>query len=185
LRHLILSFCLLLSACVAPAVLEPPPTAIPAGIDLTGYWTLRQIENRDRQAPQPEELIIPRAQRATIDRSRKSLPGSAARVFLESGKQLKVTQAESALFVSFDRSVVEEYRFGVLREVSVGPIKAQRSAGWVGDRLVVKTLDEDGALLTETWRLQDQGSALVRQIELMHKDRLLMSATQLFDRTRR
>jgi hypothetical protein len=64
-------------------------------------------------------------------------------VFLETGAYLKVTQTAHALFVSFDRSVVEEFRFGESRIVSVGEVQAQRVTGWQGDSLTVETLDRN------------------------------------------
>ncbi len=172
----------MLAGCAAPVVLDPPPTGIPDDIDFTGYWSLQQVEGRQQPTRATDALIIPKDRRAPVRRSSRSEPGSAARVFLESGNELKITQAESALFISFDRSIVEEHRFGVLREISVGPIEAQRSAGWVGDTLEIKTLDDDGALLTERWTLRLGGDQLVREVQLIHKDEVLMKGTQVFRR---
>ncbi len=180
-RRILLTSLLVLAGCAAPIVLDPPPTGIPDNIDFTGYWSLQRVDNRQQATGSTQALIIPKNRRAPVRRSR-SEPGSSARVFLESGNELKITQAESALFVSFDRSIVEEYRFGVLRQVSVGPIEAQRSAGWVGETLEVKTLDEDGALLTERWTLKGNGDELVREVRLVHKDDVLLRGTQLFRR---
>ncbi len=171
---------LALAGCAAPILLDPPPTEIPDDIDLSGYWSLQQADSRQEPRGATDTLIIPRDRRAPVRRSKRSEPGSAARVFLESGNELKITQAESALFISFDRSIVEEYRFGVLLDVTVGPIEAQRSAGWVGDTLEIKTLDEDGALLTERWTLQPGGEQLVREVSLVHKDDVLIRGKQMY-----
>jgi hypothetical protein len=72
------------------------------------------------------------------------------------GTALKVTQTGSGLFFSFDRSVVEEYRFGENREVEVGAITAERVSGWEGRSYVIETLDKDGAKLIESWQLREQ-----------------------------
>lgn len=171
---------LLLVACAAPPVLDQPSNHIPDNIDLSGRWSLQVVEDVSRPRAVTDELIIPRDRRQPVRRSTKAEPGSAARLFLESGNELKITQAESALFVSFDRSIVEEYRFGVLREITIGPVTAQRSTGWEGDSLVVRTLDEDGALMTEVWTLN--GDELSRQVTLTRKEKTLMTARQIFDR---
>ena len=182
-RHLFLTALLTITGCAAPVVLDPPSTRIPDGIDLSGYWILQTAEGREQPSGPTDVLVIPQDRRAPVRRSKRSDPGSSARVFLRSGDELKITQAESALFVSFDRSVVEEYRFGVLRTVSVGPIEAQRATGWAGDTLEIRTLDDDGAMLTERWRLGDGGRQLVRDVTLTHKDDTLLRATQVFRRT--
>lgn len=181
-RFVLLIGLMMLTACSAPVVLEAPPTRIPGNIDFSGYWSLQGIDSRAQRSESSDVLIIPQNRRAPVRRSTRSDPGSSARLFLRSGNQLKITQAESAVFVSFDRSVVEEYRFGVLRKVSIGPIEAQRATGWIGDTLEIRTLDEEGALLTERWRLEDGGSRLIREITLTHKDEILMSGQQVFDR---
>lgn len=184
-RYLILTALLTIAGCVAPVVLDPPSTRIPDDVDLTGYWSLQTAEGRAQPTGPADVLVIPQDRRAPVRRSRRSDPGSSARVFLRSGNELKITQAESALFVSFDRSVVEEYRFGVLRTVSVGPIEAQRATGWAGDTLEIRTLDDDGAMLTERWRLEDGGLRLVRDVTLEHKDETLMRGRQVFRRQTR
>ncbi len=104
------------------------------------------------------------------------------RVFLETGRSLRITQTDHGLFISFDRAVVEEYTFGENRRVSVGPIEAQRVSGWEGSAFVVETLDEDGARLTESWSLSDGGATLVRQIAVMQGEDEKFSTEQLYDR---
>lgn len=181
-RYIILTGLLVIAGCAAPVVLDPPPTDIPDDVDLSGYWSLQNAVNRAQPSGPTDVLVIPQDRRAPVRRSTRSDPGSSARLFLRSGNELKITQAESALFVSFDRSVVEEYRFGVLRTVSVGPIEAQRATGWAGDALEIRTLDEEGAVLTERWSLEDDGMQLVRDVTLAHKERVLMRGRQVFRR---
>jgi len=103
-------------------------------------------------------------------------------VFLEMGKTLKVTQTDAGLFISFDRSVVEEYRFGENREISVGAIKVARASGWENNAYVIETLDDDGAKLIETYRLQDAGEHLQRTMVILHHNKKMVSLQQDFDR---
>jgi hypothetical protein len=103
-------------------------------------------------------------------------------VFLEHGKSLKVTQTEFGLFFSFDRAIVEEYNFGEKRIVNVGPIEAQRVSGWDGDRFVAETMDEDGYVLTESWRLDADGTRLVRDISIAREDKTVHETQQVFER---
>ena len=173
---------LALAGCAAPVVLEPPSTQIPDDVDFSGYWRLQADDTRAQPGEPSDVLIIPQDRRAPVRRRSRSDPGSSARVFLRSGEELKITQAESALFISFDRSVVEEYRFGVLRQVSVGPIEAQRATGWSGDTLEIRTLDEEGAILTERWWLEAAGPSLVREVTLTHKGERLIRGKQIFER---
>ena len=76
------------------------------------------------------------------------------------------------MFISYDRSIVEEYTFGENRIVSVGPIEAQRVSGWHGNRFVVETLDTTDTILFETWYLESEGSVLVRDIRLAKTRRI-------------
>lgn len=138
---------LLLGACGGGQVLLTKPAAVPAGLDLSGDWVVSG--NTGSTQREARELSV--------------------RVFLVIGKTLKVTQTNSGLFFSFDRSVVEEYRFGENREISVGAISASRVSGWEGRSYVIETLDDDGALLTETYRLSDDGQVLRRSIVILHR----------------
>jgi hypothetical protein len=103
-------------------------------------------------------------------------------VFVETGNSLKVTQTDFALFVVFDRAVVEEYRFGELREASVGPVLAQRASGWDGASYVIETLDENGVKLTERYRLRDGGQVLERSVRVSKGMQVEVDAVQRFDR---
>ena len=83
--------------------------------------------------------------------------------------------------MSFDRSVVEEYRFREQRLISIGPIEAERVSGWQDGRYVILTLDEQGALLTETYRLIED-DVLERTMQIVYKEKEQLSIKQLFDR---
>ena len=93
-----------------------------------------------------------------------------------------MTQTEHGLFISFDRSVVEEFRFGENRLVSVGEVEAQRVTGWEGKQLVVETLDRNGMKLTERFQLTNSGDTLHRQITLRSKKLEEETIVQEFDR---
>ncbi len=103
-------------------------------------------------------------------------------MFLETGSALKVTQTAHGLFISFDRSVVEEFRFGEHRLVSVGAVEAQRVTGWDGTQLVVETLGKNRMKLTDRFYLTDGGDTLRREITLRSKKLDEESVVQEFDR---
>jgi len=192
LLHLCLVSLLLLGACSTPEVLEPRNGAVPVGMDLSGDWVMRQISPAERRRIRDainktdgvdEEDIFKRKPAAqTASRRSRSRKGGLVYVFLETGTALKVTQTEHGLFISFDRSVVEEYRFGENRLVSVGEVEAQRVTGWDGNQLVVETLDKNGMKLTERFQLKDSGKTLHRQITLRSKKLEEETIVQEFDR---
>lgn len=155
----------LISACATKEVLIPKDAVVPTGTDLSGQWQL-------------QDAIPDFAQRLNSTRT----GNSAVRVFLELGTNLKITQTDFGIFVSFDRSIVEEYRFGENRAVSVGPISASRVSGWEGDSYIIETLDEDGDKLIERYRLTADGDALLRQIVLIVDRKQRLDLTQRFTR---
>jgi len=180
-RWLAAGLCLLLVAgCASREVLEPLPGEPPAGTDLSGYFELSsdrgEIERRisaairatdgagDRVVLRPPEPAA-RGGRRNAGRVNSGL----VYVFLETGETLKITQTASALFVSFDRAVVEEYRFGENREVRVGQATAQRVSGWVDGDYVIETLGRNGMKLTERYQLSDDGDTLVRRMTFRSK----------------
>ncbi len=184
---------LLLVACAPREALVSRDAAVPADVDLSGNWVIRDAgeERRLREAirrtdgvsddelfRRPDAIQNSRDRRAADRRTKAGL----VHVFIETGNSLKVTQTEHGLFISFDRSVVEEFRFGENRMVSVGEVEAQRVTGWEGDTLVVETLDRNRMKLTERFRLRDGGRVLERQIILRSRDLEEETIVQLFDR---
>ena len=95
---------------------------------------------------------------------------------------MKITQTDDGLFISFDRSVVEEFRFGEQRMISVGEVQAQRVTGWEGQQLIVETLDNHGVKLSDRFQLIDNGRTLRRDITLRGKNKEEQSVLQEFDR---
>ncbi len=194
-QFLALASCaLVVTGCSTQEVLEPRDGTVPPGIDLSGTWDIqddsREIERRVREAirktdgVKDDEIFQPSQRQSTTRRSSSqgSVRGGLVHVFLETGKSLKVTQTPDGLFISFDRSVVEEFRFGENRIVSVGEIQAQRVTGWEGDQLVVDSLDRNGMKLTERYRLLNNNAVLERSITFRSNDGQTESVTQLFDR---
>ena len=124
----------------------------------------------------------PKQQTQSDQPARSSNSGALVHVFLETGVRLKITQTVSGLFISFDRSVVEEYRFGEKRVISVGPVEADRVSGWEDDAYVIVTRDEDDAKMTERYFLSENGRVLVRSIVITDGDEQRLAIEQLFDR---
>ena len=167
---------LLVSACAGsgPPQLAPVGDVIPAGVTLEGRWKLQggasDADKRIRKA----EYRSSGGQRGA--------DGPSVFVFLRTGERLKISQTPYALFVSFDRSVVEEYRFREHRLVSVGPIAADRVSGWVDGQYVIRTLDSDGALLEESYALEAGGDLLVRTVTVTYRKDTIVSLKQVYDR---
>lgn len=178
---------LFIAACGAAPALLARPGGNPASIDLSGTWVLRGPEAAPR--PQEQTIVLPRPTSRVSEQTRQQpqrrsrSKDSAAHVFLETGKTLQISQTAFGLFISYDRAVVEEFTFGENRTVSVGPIEAQRVSGWVGGSLLIETMDENGFVLSESWQLQDDGTVLSRDVQIVKGDQQLMAMQQVFDRT--
>jgi hypothetical protein len=182
---------LALAGCAGSSAprLTPVGDAIPGGVSLAGRWQLRaggdDSERRIREAEQRtgsglEDVVAPA--RRDYSRSRRGADGPSVYVFLRTGNKLRVTQTPYGLFISFDRSVVEEYRFREHRLVNVGPIEADRVSGWVDGRYLIQTLDSEGALLEESYALEEGGKAMIRTLSIVHDDEEVLSLRQLYDR---
>lgn len=164
--------------------LVPEGAVIPEGVSFEGRWQLQVDETGPgaRAGPSRADAIVLPNRRSRGRRSQQSKNDPSVHVFLETGSDLKITQTADGLFISFDRSVVEEYRFREHRRIQVGPIEADRVSGWVDGRYVIKTLDPQGALLTETYSLQDNGRRLLRTINIVYKEAETLALQQVFDR---
>jgi len=175
--------------CAAKEALVPK-SAISAGNNLTGQWQLREnseaaakrIREAEFAAAGGYEPLIPEGNHSSDRSTRRDKGGASVHVFLESGRSLKITQTDYGLFISFDRAVVEEYRFGENREVSVGPINADRVSGWEGNSYVIETLDDNGAKLIEVYQLQNGGLTLQRKVTIIDKKVTQLDVKQVFDR---
>jgi hypothetical protein len=167
---------LVLAACAGsgPPRLDPVGDVIPVGVSLEGHWQLRG-------APDDVERRIRRSEYRSSS-GKRGADSPSVYVFLRTGSRLKITQTPYALFISFDRSVVEEYRFRERRRVNVGPIEADRASGWVEGKYVIRTLDSEGALLEESYALESPGDALVRTVSISYRNEEILSLRQAYDR---
>ena len=178
----------LVGGCATREELIAKSAAVPPGVDLSGQWrlrtasqeTVRRIEDAEMKAAGGEKGINIRAQE-TRRAGRGSSEGTLVHVFLETGKALKITQTDYGLFISFDRAVVEEYRFGEKRKINVGEVEADRVSGWQENAYIIETLDMDGAKLIETYRLDDGGGTLIRSIVVIENAVRQVDVTQAFD----
>ena len=178
----------LIGGCATREELIAKSAAVPPGVDLSGQWrlrvasqeTVRRIEDAEMKAAGGEKGINIRAQE-TRRSGRGSSEGTLVHVFLETGKALKITQTDYGLFISFDRAVVEEYRFGEKRKINVGEVEADRVSGWQENAYIIETLDMDGAKLIETYRLDDGGDTLIRSIVVIENAVRQVDVTQAFD----
>ena len=173
---------LAIAGCGSEPTLETKNPAVPVGVDLSGNWELRghaRGSGRPNAGSDDSLIVLSRNKRTSQQRSSG---GASAHVFLEFGTKLKVTQTHYSLFISYDRSVVEEYSFGENREVTIGPIEARRVSGWDADAFVVETLDDTSTTLFETWRLTENDDVLVRDIRISQNEKVSFEHQQVFDR---
>ena len=165
----------------------------PPGIDLSGSWLMqddfeamqKRLDRAIEQTDGVDERRILRGMLATEPRQARSsgrAEGGLVFVFLENGRHLRITQTETGLFIAFDRSVVEEYRFGEARMVRTGGAVAQRVSGWLDEGYAVETLDEQGMKLTERYRLDATGNQLMREITLRSAEKESVTIVQTFVR---
>ena len=184
----------ILWGCATPEVLPSRDGTVPNGIDLSGNWLLRTNSSPDQSkvrdairqtdGVKDDDVFRQRDRQSgpRTGRSRNNLNGGLVHVFLELGNSLKVTQTNDAIYISFDRSIVEEFRFGENRMISVGEAEAQRVTGWEGEAMVVDTLDRNSMKMTETFRLLDGGQVLERRIVLRSKQDQEATIVRVFDR---
>ncbi len=181
----------LLAGCGAQEVLVPKSGEPPPAVDFSGLWDLRtdpaaerrRLNDAIRRTDGIDSDAILQPSDVRRDGYVRRNHGGLVHVFLEHGRRLKVTQTDNAIFISFDRAVVEEFRFGENRMVSVGPVRAARVSGWEGDAYVVETLDRNGMKLTERFELADDGETLRRTITLRARNRKdSVTLVQEFDR---
>jgi hypothetical protein len=186
---------LFLSGCATPEILTPRDGTVPFGVDLNGSWQIQRDSARNQKLIReairktdgvPDNAVFRKSGRSagvsSRDRGDGRVRGGLVYVFLELGDSLKITQTAHGLFISFDRSVVEEFRFGENQIVNVGQVEAQRVTGWEGQTLVVETLDRNHMKLTERFRLIRNDQVLERTIILRGKDLDEETIVQLFDR---
>jgi preprotein translocase subunit SecF len=176
----------LVAGCAAPDPLPAKSAVVPVGLDLSGQWQLRsestdsnrEIQDVRQEFSGEQESLIPKS---TKKRSKRNSDDVQVHVFLEAGASIKLTQTEHGLFVSFDRAIVEEYRFGEQRMVNVGAIFAERVSGWENGAYVIVTRGKEGGMLVESYRLAD-ADTMVRTVRINTKDETRLDIEQTFDR---
>ena len=186
---------LLLCACGTPEVLLPRSAAVPPGIDFSGQWKIRpesksgqphineainRTDGVDNQTIMREMMNSQRY--GNTRRSSGETKGGLVGIFLKTGDSLKITQTEFGIFISFDRSVTREYRFGENRPINIGQADAHRVSGWDGNEYVVETLGEKGMKLTDRYSLSANRQLLGRRITLRSKNHEEVTIIQEFDR---
>jgi len=182
---------MLLCACGTPEVLLPRSATVPAGVDLSGQWQMRPESRRGQ--PRINEAINrtdgvdnETIMREMMNRQRRGgsgeTKGGLVGIFLKTGDALKITQTEHGIFISFDRSVTREYRFGENRPINIGQADAMRVSGWESNDYVIETLGEKGMKLTDRYSLSADRRLLTRQITLRSKQMEEVTIVQEFDR---
>ena len=181
---------LVLVSCGKRELLQPSPATNPAAVRFAGNWQLRDdpqqieraISRAIRETADMRDDVIPDQRSGRQGSRRQRARGGLAHVFFKNGENLKITQTPSALFVSFNRAIVEEYRFGELREIRTGQAEAMRASGWDGRDYVIETLDQQGMKLTERYRLSSDRRTLERHIAFRSKNNETESVLQTFAR---
>ena len=186
---------LMLCACGTPEVLLPRNAEVPPGIDFSGQWKMRP-ESKSGQ-PHVNEAInrtdgvdnqtvmremMNRQRSGGARRSSGESKGGLVGIFLKTGDALKISQTEFGIFISFDRSVTREFRFGENRPINIGQADAIRVSGWDGNDYVVETLGEKGMKLTDRYSLSTDQKLLIRHITLRSKNHEEVTIVQEFDR---
>ena len=186
---------MLLCACGTPEVLLPRSATVPAGVDLSGQWALRP-ESKSGQ-PRINEAIdrtdgvdnktimremMNQQKRGGSYRGSGETKGGLVGVFLKTGDALKISQTPHGIFISFDRAVTREYRFGENRPINIGQADAMRVSGWENNDYVIETLGEKGMKLTDRYSLSADRQRLTRHITLRSKEMEEVTIVQEFDR---
>jgi len=187
------SLSIAIAGCGSKEVLLRKSDPVPAADTLSGHWTLLgDIETARRNLDRAisatngidDRLQIRRQNSAESAgrHAREGNVGGLVHVFLKTGATLAITQTESALFINFNRSIVEEYLFGEAHMVDVGEVVAQRVSGWEGNDYVIETLVRNGMKLVERYRVINNGDRLQREIVLRSKNGIVVVNTQEFRR---
>ena len=173
-------------------VLLPHSSVAPPGVDFSGTWQINERESADQQSinravTQTDgvknsstggQSRQSNARQARSSRNR----GALVDVFLRTGRTLQITQTPYGFFVSVDRSVVEEFRFGESRMISVGEIEVQRASGWDGASYVVETLDKNGNKMIQRFWLSEDENVLHREITFRGRGDESATVVQFFGR---
>lgn len=173
-----------ITACAThQEALVPHSAVAPDGVDFSGTWVIREEESAGLRSINRAASQVGGSGRQSS--SRRGSASGQVHVFLETGRKLKISQTEHGFFVSLDRSVVEEFRFGESRMISVGQIEAQRVSGWDGSVYTVQTRDKNGMKMIDRFWLSDEGNVLLREITFSGRNGDNATVQQFFDRSTR
>jgi hypothetical protein len=161
--------------------LLPHAALAPDGVNFSGTWVIREEESAGQRSINRAASQVGGSGRQSS--SRRGSGSGQVQVFLETGRKLKITQTEHGFFVSLDRSVVEEFRFGESRIISIGKIEAQRVSGWDGSVYTVQTRDKNGMKMIDRYWLNDDKNVLLREITFIGRNGTDAAVQQFFDRT--
>jgi len=185
---------LALTACGNREVLESYASANQSTVSLAGNWVLqgdstaiaRELSRaiRETDGIRDDRYIAPPRQGRSRSGTSARAQGRLTYVFFKNADALKITQTPSALFISFNRAIVEEYRFGEMRRISVGEAEAQRVSGWDGPDYVVDTLDRHGMKISERYSLSTDREKLLRKVTFRGRNNESAIVFQTFTRTR-
>lgn len=186
-----LTVIVLLASCGSRETLLPYPSLNPSTVSLAGNWVSRDDPRamkrelaeaiRQTDGVRDDVRVMPQGQRGNRQGNGRS-KGGLAHVFLKNAEALKITQTPSAMFVSFNRAIVEEYRFGEMRGIELGQAEAQRVSGWDGTHYVIETLDRQGMKLTERYDLSSDRKILTRRITFRARNNDTVTVVQTFAR---
>ncbi len=181
----------LLTSCGGRETLQRYPSLNPSTVSLAGNWLLRddpramerELARAIRQTDgiRDDARIMPQGQRGNRRGSGRT-NGGLAHVFFKNAEALKITQTPSAMFISFNRAIVEEYRFGEMRGIELGQAEAQRVSGWDGTDYVIETLDRQGMKVSERYDLSSDRKTLTRRITFRARNNDAVTVVQTFAR---
>ena len=181
----------LLTSCGGRETLQRYPSSNPSTVSLAGNWLSRDDPTamerelaraiRQTDGVRDDVRIMPQGQRGNRQGSGRT-KGGLAHVFFKNAEALKITQTPSALFISFNRAIVEEYRFGEMRGIELGQAEAQRVSGWDGTDYVIETLDRQGMKLSERYDLSSDRKTLTRRVTFRARNNDAVTVVQTFVR---
>ena len=176
--HIFISL-ILLTACASNEVLNKLPIKAEAEIDISGRWVFvgdyqSNQKKIDKAIDQSSGIIYRRIKTTgvfteTQNASSKKNAWGVSHLFFKNAKILRITQTDYALYIDFNRSIVEEYNFGELKKITIGNVNASRSSGWNGTQYQIDTLDNHGMKITEKYTISDDMNILTRSIVFRDK----------------
>jgi len=172
-KHIFISL-MLITACSSNEVLNKLSINSEAEINISGRWVFvgdyQSNQKKISKAIDQSSGIIYRRIKTTgvfqevQDKSPKKNAWGVAHLFFKNAKILRITQTDYALYIDFNRSIVEEYDFGELKKITLGNVSASRSSGWNDTQYQIDTLDNYGMKITEKYKISDDSKALTRSI---------------------